>query len=117
MARRKHRGHKRESKKEKDKRNKYLGKRVPDIGRPGLDTLTEVKGIVKAIIEDVKKHRITYRKGMSRMNLLSLIVSRSKNFRGRKGKRAEEIINRGRINLKKLGGKLLSRRRVSKISH
>jgi len=82
-------------------RNTYLGTRVKDIGRPGLDTLTEVKGITAAVIKDVKDGKITYRTGMSRLNLLTLIVSRSKRFKGRRERRAQEIINHARIRLKK----------------
>jgi len=96
--------------KSRSRRNKYLGTRVPDIGKPGLDTLTEVKGIVKAIIEDVKNHRIAYKKGMSRMNFLSLIVSRSNDFYGRKERRAQEIINDGRRRLKRLNRRIRLRR-------
>lgn len=95
------------------RKNKYLGTRVPDIGRPGLDTITEVKGIVAEIIRDVKNRRITYRTGMSRMNLLSLIVSRARAFRGRRKKRALQVINHGRARLKrlKLGRRYYLRRR------
>ena len=97
----------------KKNRNKYLGKKVEDIGRPGLDTLTEVKGIATAIIRDVKTGRITYRTGMSRLNFLSLIVSRSSRFTGRKEKRAKEIINAARIRLKKLRPDIRLYRRTS----
>lgn len=60
--------------------NVYLGKTVPDIGRPGLDELAEVKGIALRILEDYRAGDITYRTAMSRLNLLTLIVTKDSDF-------------------------------------
>jgi len=87
----------------KKRRNVYLGKRVPDIGKPGLDTITEVEGISKAILEDVQKHRIPYVTAMRRLNGLSLAVRRSKKFpESRKGK-ALQVIDTYRLKLERWG--------------
>jgi hypothetical protein len=81
-------------------KNVYLGKVVKDVRKKGLDTLTEVEAICKAIINDFKKRKITYRTAMSRLNLLSLIITKSKNFKGLKEKNAKKIINKYRKMLK-----------------
>jgi hypothetical protein len=58
----------------------YLGRRVEDIGEPGLDTVEECKAIADAILEDYEEGRISYRKAMSRLNLLELIAERNSKF-------------------------------------
>jgi len=84
--------------------NVYLGKRVKDTGGKGLNTLTEVKGICEAIINDYKRHKISYRTAMSRLNLLSLVVKKSNKMVGKKRK-AYKIIDRYRKRLMKLRNK------------
>jgi len=54
--------------------NVYLGKRVKDIRKKGLDTIKELRGICRAIINDYKKGRISYRTACSRFALLTNIV-------------------------------------------
>ena len=76
----------------------YLGKSVKDLNRPGLDTIKEVEGIAKAIILDYKKRKISYRKAISRLNLLSLVVTKAKSMKGKKRK-AKKIINKYREKL------------------
>jgi len=73
----------------------YLGKRVRDTGKKGLDNLSEVRGIRNAIISDYKRGRIPKRKATRRMNLLKLIVMRDSDFKGAKRKRAISIVNKG----------------------
>lgn len=41
--------------------NVYLGKSVPDVGEPGLDKVVEVEGICKAILNDYRRNRISYK--------------------------------------------------------
>lgn len=53
--------------------NVYLGRRVPDTGRKGLDNLNELRGIIRAIIDDVRRGRISPQLGMRRMVLLYLV--------------------------------------------
>ena len=80
----------------------YLGKRVKDVGKKGLDKISEVKGIRDAIIEDREKGRIDARKASSRMNLLKLVVSRDSDFRGAKKQRALSIVDKGIQKLKNM---------------
>jgi len=54
----------------------YLGKRVPDTGKRGLDNAQEAIGIATAILQDYVAGKITYRTAMSRLNLLELVVAR-----------------------------------------
>ena len=80
-----------------------MGKTVPDIGRPGLDKLAEVRGIALRILEDYRCGEISYRKAMSRLNLLSLIVSRDSDFtydeeKKRKAKEFIEYVRRQLMN-------------------
>ena len=58
----------------------YLGKTVPDIGRPGLDSPIEVRRMCSRILEDYHSRRISYKRAVSRLNLLELVVQRSENF-------------------------------------
>ena len=54
----------------------YLGKRVPDTDEKGLDSVEECRGIADAILEDYESGRISYRKAISRLNLLELIAEK-----------------------------------------
>ena len=81
----------------------YLGKRVLDRGKKGLDKISEVRGIRNAIISDYKRGRIPKRKAASRMNLLKLVVMRDSDFKGRKRQKAIAIVDKGIQKLK--GGK------------
>jgi hypothetical protein len=80
--------------------NVYLGTRVEDRGKEGLDTISEVADIAEAIIEDCVSGRISYRTAMSRMNLLELVVTRDKDFYGEKEIRARRIIDEKREELR-----------------
>jgi len=51
-------------------RYKYLGKKVPDIKRKGLDTIKEFYGIMRAIVRDVKARRISRNVARGRLLLL-----------------------------------------------
>jgi len=70
------------------KRNKYLGKRVKDVNKPGLDSYSEARGIADKIVQDYRRGRISYRTAMSRMNLLELIIKKDSDFRGKRKARA-----------------------------
>ena len=78
----------------------YLGRRVRDVNKPGLDSLSEVKGIAGAIISDYKRGKISYKKAMSRMNLLELVVVKSKKLKDKK--KAREIVDAARVKLQKM---------------
>jgi len=70
----------------------YLGHRVPDTGRPGLDSAREAKEIARAILEDYKRHRISKRTVVSRLNLLELIIKKDKDMTGKR--EAREYIDK-----------------------
>ena len=86
----------------------YLGRRVPDTGKKGLDNLNEVRGIRNAILEDRKTGRISQAKAARRMNLLKLSVMRDRDFRGAKRRRAISAVNKG---IRKLKAMNAARRR------
>ena len=83
------------------KGNIYLGKTVPDTGKPGLDNLREVKGIANNIVKDYLKGKISKRTATSRLNLLKLITKKDSDFKGSKLSRAWSIIEKARKKLKK----------------
>ena len=85
--------------------NVYLGKRVPDTGRPGLSNLAEVREIADAIIDDCVSGRISYGTAMSRMNLLELVIARDRSFRGEYERRARAIVDRKREELREECGR------------
>jgi len=60
--------------------NVYLGKRVPDIGKPGLDALKEVRGIAKSIYRDYESGVIDKTLALKRLALLKLVVMRDHDF-------------------------------------
>lgn len=82
------------------RRTVYLGHRVRDTGRPGLDNPKEVEGITKAILDDYKKGRISYRTAMSRLNLLKLVVKKDKKFHGKR--KAYKEIEQAKKRLKRM---------------
>lgn len=79
--------------------NVYLGKRVEDTRKKGLDSLREVRDIAESIVEDCVSGRISYRTAMSRMNLLELIVTRDRDFQGAKKTKARAIVDHYREKL------------------
>ena len=83
------------------KKRKYLGVRVPDTKKPGLDNLAEVKGIAKAIEQDYKRGRISKTLALRRLALLKLVVMRDRDFADEK-KRSKAIsyIDRIRARIK-----------------
>lgn len=80
----------------------YLGKKVKDVGKPGLDSVSEVRGIRDQIIKDRKAGRISARRAASRMNLLKLSVMRDRDFRGAKRRQAIRTVNTGIRRLRKI---------------
>ena len=52
------------------KRNVYLGGRVPDIGRKGLDSPKEFEEIMREIQKDLKNRRISIQEARGRLLLL-----------------------------------------------
>jgi hypothetical protein len=79
--------------------NVYLGKSVPDVRRPGLDSPIEVKRICAKILDDYHSRRISYKKAMSRLNLLELIVQRSGNFSAEEKARLRSSVDDARRRL------------------
>ena len=59
----------------------YLGKRVKDTGKPGLDSVREVLGIVRAIMLDYRLKRISKKLAMRRLSILKLAVMRDRDFK------------------------------------
>lgn len=83
-------------------RNIYLGKRVKDTGKKGLDNLREVRDICKAILEDFKKKRISYAKAMRRLVFLrTTVIKRSDKLVGKKRK-AYTIVRKYEERLRRL---------------
>ena len=82
----------------------YLGRRVEDIGEPGLDTVEECKAIADAILEDYEEGRISYRKAMSRLNLLELIAERNSKFTDAEAAECRDHIDSVREELMAMGG-------------
>ncbi len=67
------------SREEKEKRYKYLGKEVIDVGDPGLDSIPEFYGIANAIWRDWKNGEISTKTALGRLALLKLLTYKSKN--------------------------------------
>ncbi|WP_297489676.1 hypothetical protein [Thermococcus sp.] len=64
---------------EKEKRYKYLGKEVIDVGDPGLDSIPEFYGIANAIWKDWKDGEISTKTALGRLALLKLLTYKTKN--------------------------------------
>lgn len=79
----------------------YLGREVRDVGKPGLDSVEEVKGILRELEEDLEQG-ISRRTINSRTRVLFLAVLRSKKMSKEDKLKAIEAINEFR---KKLGWK------------
>jgi hypothetical protein len=79
--------------------NVYLGKRVEDTGREGLDNLREVRDIADNIIDDCTSGRIDYRTAMSRMNMLELIIVKDSKIPYHLKGKARTIVDRKREEL------------------
>ena len=58
-------------------RNVYLGKRVRDIDGKGLTHASEVKAIMRAILRDYRKGRISAKKARGRLLLLYHLVRKT----------------------------------------
>ena len=80
-------------------RTVYLGKRVKDVNKKGLDSESEVRGIAKNIILDYQKRRISYRTAMSRMNLLELVIQKDSKIPSSKKKKFRSIVDKYRERL------------------
>jgi len=77
----------------------YLGKRVPDTGEKGLDSVEECKGIADAIYDDYESGRISYRKAISRLNLLELIAEKNSKFTSSEAAECREYVDKVREEL------------------
>jgi len=71
----------------------YLGRRVPDTGEKGLDSVEECKGIADAILEDYESGRISYKTAMSRLNLLELIAEKNSKFTSSEAAQCREYVD------------------------
>lgn len=58
---------------------KYLGKRVPDINRPGLDSAKEFRAILREIIRDYRSGRIDRKTARGRLLLLYRLTYKKNN--------------------------------------
>lgn len=83
------------------KNYKYLGKKVEDIGKKGLDNIKEYYDIANAIIEDYKKGRISKRVAEGRLLLLYRLSFKKNN------KKIENIPNEKLTKLRKYLKKLM----------
>jgi len=71
----------------------YLGWRVRDTGKAGLDSVSECEGIAKAIYRDYKAGRLTRKQASGRFaRLHNTIIPRV--FRGRKKERAQKAVQK-----------------------
>jgi hypothetical protein len=77
----------------------YLGRRVPDTGEKGLDSVEECKGIADAILEDYESGRISYKTAMSRLNLLELIAEKNSKFTSSEAAQCREYVDEVREEL------------------
>ena len=76
------------------RRTVYLGHRVRDVSKPGLDSLKEVENICKAILNDYRRGRISAREANGRFaRLHNTIIPRTKALKG-KVRRAQAIVKR-----------------------
>lgn len=81
----------------------YLGKRVKDVGKKGLDRASEVEGICKAIISDYKRGKIDYKTAMARLNFLqTTVIPRDKKMSSTEKKRALSIVRKYKKRLQSL---------------
>ena len=64
---------------EKEKRYKYLGKEVIDVGDEGLDSIPEFYGIANAIWRDWKEGKITTKTAIGRLLLLKRLSYKKNN--------------------------------------
>jgi len=80
-------------KRKKDSRNVYLGKTVKDVGKPGLDHLSEVEGICKQIIKDYERGRISKKTANGRFSLLyNFVIPRNSKMTAKQKKEARQIV-------------------------
>lgn len=76
-------GGKRGKRKKSNSRYVYLGKRVPDVGKPGLDRPSEFRRIERAIVRDYKSGKISKQKARGRLLLLYRLTDPRKNSKVR----------------------------------
>lgn len=60
-------------------KNKYLGKRVRDINRPGLDSVKEFRAIIKEVLRDYKSGKIPKKTARGRLLLLLRLTYKKNN--------------------------------------
>lgn len=60
-------------------RYKYLGKKVKDRGRRGLDKISEYRDIARAIVKDYRKGKITKKTAQGRLLLLYRLTFKKNN--------------------------------------
>jgi len=72
--------------------NVYLGREVKDVGKKGLDKLSEVRGILKQLDEDAK-HGVSLRTINARTRILWLAVLRDEDFSKEERRKAVRMIN------------------------
>ncbi|WP_297091952.1 hypothetical protein [Thermococcus sp.] len=83
-------------------RNIYLGKRVKDTGKKGLDSLREVEDICKEILKDYEKKKISYATAMRRLVFLrTTVIKRNEKLVGKKRK-AYKIVKKYEEKLMKM---------------
>ena len=74
------------------RRTVYLGHRVKDTGKPGLDNLSEVRRISQAILRDYKAGRIDKKTASGRFaRLHNTIIPRDPDLKGKRRK-AKKIV-------------------------
>ncbi len=75
---------KKRRKRKRKSKNVYLGRRVRDVGKEGLDKPKEFRGIKKAILRDYKTGKISKKKARGRLLLLLRLTYIENNSKVRK---------------------------------
>lgn len=75
----------------------YLGKKVPDRGKKGIDRPSEVIGITNAILRDYRNHKISKTTFNRRLALLGLATVKDKDLNKKQKGKLLAVINFVRV--------------------
>jgi len=88
-------------KKRKRKRPVYMGTRVKDTGKEGIDSVRDAKAIIREIKEDVKEGKITKKKAIQRVNFL-IFLSHVHGASKRAIAKIKQLVKRARGDIKRI---------------